>query len=127
MGLFLKREMRAADRSRKAVSRLYASKAHMNSVLVQMKNELSTEVTKAIQSLVKISSIQGTRQELSKEIMKAGIMEETEEDTFESMDDLEEMVEAADMELIKFSASNVTNILLEIKPPGGIATSEDKE
>ena len=29
-------------------------------------------------------------------------MEETEEDTFESMDDLEEMVEAADMQLIKF-------------------------
>ena len=62
----------------------------------------STEVTKAIQSLVKISSIQGTRQDLSNEIMKAGIMEETEEDTFESMDDLEEMVEAADMQLIKF-------------------------
>ncbi|XP_072589386.1 uncharacterized protein [Vulpes vulpes] len=39
---------------------------------------------------------------MSKEIMMAGIMEETEEDTFESMDDLEEMVKAADMELIKF-------------------------
>ncbi|VFV46478.1 charged multivesicular body protein 3 [Lynx pardinus] len=68
-------------RSRKAVSKLYASKAHMNSVLMGMKNQLavlrvagslqkSTEVMKAMQSLVKIPEIQATMRELSKEMMK---------------------------------------------------------
>ncbi|KAF6102718.1 charged multivesicular body protein 3 [Phyllostomus discolor] len=99
-------------RSRKAVSKLYASKAHMNSVLMGMKNQLavlrvagslqkSTEVMKAMQSLVKIPEIQATMRELSKEMMKAGIIEEMLEDTFESMDDQEEMEEAAEMEIDK--------------------------
>ncbi|XP_074003249.1 charged multivesicular body protein 3 isoform X3 [Numenius arquata] len=68
-------------RSRKAVSKLYASKAHMNSVLMGMKNQLavlrvagslqkSTEVMKAMQNLVKIPEIQATMRELSKEMMK---------------------------------------------------------
>uniref|UniRef100_A0A8B9QMI5 Charged multivesicular body protein 3 n=1 Tax=Anas platyrhynchos TaxID=8839 RepID=A0A8B9QMI5_ANAPL len=85
-------------RSRKAVSKLYASKAHMNSVLMGMKNQLavlrvagslqkSTEVMKAMQNLVKIPEIQATMRELSKEMMKAGIIEEMLEDTFESMED----------------------------------------
>ncbi|XP_035744521.1 charged multivesicular body protein 3 isoform X7 [Egretta garzetta] len=75
-------------RSRKAVSKLYASKAHMNSVLMGMKNQLavlrvagslqkSTEVMKAMQNLVKIPEIQATMRELSKEMMKvAGPAEE---------------------------------------------------
>lgn len=99
--------------SKKAVSKLYASKAQMNSVLLSMKNQLcesgfrltyamqssittpshfidrslcvcvliavlrmagalqkSTEVMKAMQSLVKIPEIQATMRELSKEMMK---------------------------------------------------------
>uniref|UniRef100_A0A8C7CW43 Charged multivesicular body protein 3 n=1 Tax=Oncorhynchus kisutch TaxID=8019 RepID=A0A8C7CW43_ONCKI len=67
--------------SKRAVSKLYASKAQMNSVLLSMKNQLSvlrvagalqksTEVMKAMQSLVKIPEIQGTMRELSKEMMK---------------------------------------------------------
>lgn len=54
------------------------------------------------QSLVTISLIQGTIRGLSKEIMKSEIMEEVVEDTFESMDGLEEIEEAAEVELIKF-------------------------
>uniref|UniRef100_G3WIA6 Charged multivesicular body protein 3 n=1 Tax=Sarcophilus harrisii TaxID=9305 RepID=G3WIA6_SARHA len=99
-------------RSRKAVSKLYASKAHMNSVLMGMKNQLavlrvagslqkSTEVMRAMQSLVKIPEIQATMRDLSKEMMKAGIIEEMLEDTFESMDDQEDMEEAAEMEIDK--------------------------
>ncbi|NXG46976.1 CHMP3 protein, partial [Psilopogon haemacephalus] len=68
-------------RSRRAVAKLYASKAHMNSVLMGMKNQLavlrvagslqkSTEVMKAMQNLVKIPEIQATMRELSKEMMK---------------------------------------------------------
>ncbi|XP_043919921.1 charged multivesicular body protein 3 [Protopterus annectens] len=103
--------------SRKAVNKLYASKAHMNSVLLSMKNQLSvlrvagslqksTEVMKAMHNLVKIPEIQATMRELSKEMMKAGIIEEMLEDTFEGMEDEEEMEEAAELE--------IENILFEI-------------
>ena len=77
-------------RSRKTVSKLYASKAHMNSVLMGVRNQLaarrvagslqkSTEVMKATQSLVKIPEIQATLREPSKEMMMAGITEMLEE------------------------------------------------
>ncbi|KAG8512974.1 Charged multivesicular body protein 3 [Galemys pyrenaicus] len=136
-------------RSRKAVSKLYASKAHMNSVLMGMKNQLavlrvagslqkSTEVMKAMQSLVKIPEIQATMRELSKEMMKAGIIEEMLEDTFESMDDQEEMEEAAEMEIDKIlfeitagalgkAPSKVTDALPEPEPPGAMAAEEEEE
>lgn len=90
-------------RSRKAVNKIYASKAQLNSVEMSMKNQLATlrmagalekssEVMKYMQQLVKVPEIQATMQELSKEMMKAGIIEEMLEDTFEGMeeDDLEE-------------------------------------
>ncbi|NP_998485.1 charged multivesicular body protein 3 [Danio rerio] len=98
--------------SKRAINKLYASKAQMNSVLLSMKNQLSvlrvagalqksTEVMKAMQSLVKIPEIQATMRDLSKEMMKAGIIEEMLEDTLEGMDDEEEMEEAAEAEVDK--------------------------
>nr|XP_045006260.1 charged multivesicular body protein 3-like isoform X1 [Jaculus jaculus] len=136
-------------RSRKAVSKLYASKAHMNSVLMGMKNQLavlrvagslqkSTEVMKAMQSLVKIPEIQATMRDLSKEMMKDGIIEEMLEDTFESMEDQEEMEEAAEMEIDKIlfeitggplgkAPSKVTDALPEPEPLGAMAASDEEE
>uniref|UniRef100_A0A2K6CYS7 Charged multivesicular body protein 3 n=1 Tax=Macaca nemestrina TaxID=9545 RepID=A0A2K6CYS7_MACNE len=127
-------------RSRKAVSKLYAFKAHMNSVLMGMKNQLakSTEVMKAMQRLVKIPEIQATMRELSKEMMKAGIIEEMLEDTFESMDDQEEMEEEAEMEIDRIlfeitegalgkAPSKVTDALPEAEPSGAMAASEDEK
>nr|XP_009684385.1 PREDICTED: charged multivesicular body protein 3 isoform X3 [Struthio camelus australis] len=135
-------------RSRKAVSKLYASKAHMNSVLMGMKNQLavlrvagslqkSTEVMKAMQNLVKIPEIQATMRELSKEMMKAGIIEEMLEDTFESMEDQEEMEEEAEMEIDKIlfeitagalgKAKKVTAPLPEPEPMGAAAAAVDEE
>ncbi|XP_070541355.1 charged multivesicular body protein 3-like [Ptychodera flava] len=98
--------------SRKAVNRLYASKAQINSVSMQMKNQLalvrvsgalqkSTDVMKAMQTLIKIPEISATMRELSKEMMKAGIIEEMMEDTFESLEDEDEMEEAAQAEVDK--------------------------
>nr|XP_014351670.1 PREDICTED: charged multivesicular body protein 3 isoform X4 [Latimeria chalumnae] len=135
-------------RSRKAVSKLYASKAQMNSVLLGMKNQLSvlrvagtlqksTEVMKAMQSLIKLPEIQATMRELSKEMMKAGIIEEMLEDTFEGMEDEEEMEEAADMELDKIlfeitagalgkAPSKVTDALPETEPAGATAASDEE-
>ncbi|KAL6105653.1 chmp3 [Pungitius sinensis] len=134
--------------SKRAVTKLYASKAQMNSVQLSMKNQLalvrvagslqkSTEVMKAMQNLVKIPEIQATMRELSKEMMKAGIIEEMLEDTFESMEDGEEMEEAAEEEVDKIlfditagalgkAPSKVTDALPEIQPAAAAAASEDE-
>ncbi|KAH3708220.1 charged multivesicular body protein 3-like [Dreissena polymorpha] len=97
-------------RSRKAVNRLYASKAHLNSISMNMKNQLatlriagalekSTDVMKSMQALIKVPDIQKTMMELSKEMMKAGIIEEMLEDTMEGLEDSDEMEEAAQEEV----------------------------
>ncbi|XP_013869157.1 charged multivesicular body protein 3 isoform X1 [Austrofundulus limnaeus] len=134
--------------SKRAVSKLYASKAQMNSVLLSMKNQLavvrvagtlqkSTEVMKAMQSLIKIPEIQATMRELSKEMKKAGIIEEMLEDTFESMEDGEEMEEAAEEEVDKIlfdltagalgkAPSKVTDALPDLQPAAAAAASEDE-
>ncbi|KAJ8388272.1 hypothetical protein AAFF_G00135330 [Aldrovandia affinis] len=134
--------------SKKAVSKLYASKAQMNSVLLSMKNQLSvlrvagamqksTEVMKAMQSLVKIPEIQATMRELSKEMTKAGIIEEMMEDTFEGLED-EDMEEAAEAEVDKIlfditagvlgkAPSKVTDALPEPEPVGAAAEPEEEE
>nr|CAG4645151.1 EOG090X0EF4 [Leptodora kindtii] len=99
-------------RSKKAISKIHASKAHINSISMQMKNQLatlrvagalakSTEVMKAMQQLVKIPEVAATMRELSKEMMKAGIIEEMLEDTMEGLEDTEELEEAAQEEVDK--------------------------
>ncbi|XP_007576234.1 charged multivesicular body protein 3 isoform X2 [Poecilia latipinna] len=135
--------------SKRAITKLYASKAQMNSVLLSMKNQLavvrvagalqkSTEVMKAMQNLVKIPEVQATMMELSKEMMKAGIIEEMLEDTFESMEDGEEMEEAAEEEVDKIlfeitagalgkAPSKVTEPLPDLQPPGASAAASDEE
>ncbi|XP_060919031.1 charged multivesicular body protein 3 isoform X2 [Labrus mixtus] len=135
--------------SKRAISKLHASKAQMNSVVLSMNNQLavvrvagslqkSTEVMKAMQNLVKIPEIQATMRDLSKEMMKAGIIEEMLEDTFESMEDGEEMEEAAEAEVDKIlfeitagalgkAPSKVTDALPDMEPPGATAASDDEE
>ncbi|XP_023210455.1 charged multivesicular body protein 3-like [Centruroides sculpturatus] len=87
-------------RSRKAVSRLYASKAQINSVMMNMNQQLatirlsgslqkSTDVMKSMQNLIKLPEIAKTMQDLSKEMLRAGIIDEMLEDTLEGMDDQE--------------------------------------
>jgi charged multivesicular body protein 3 len=53
----------------------------------------------SVQALVKIPEVAATMRELSKEMMKAGILEEMVNDTFESLEDQEELEEAADEEI----------------------------
>jgi charged multivesicular body protein 3 len=87
--------------SRKSVNKLYTAKANLNSVQLQMKGQLATlkvtgalqtsaEVMKSMQSLVKLPEIQKTMQEMSREMMKAGILEEMIEDTMETLEEGEE-------------------------------------
>ncbi|XP_065882999.1 charged multivesicular body protein 3-like [Dysidea avara] len=97
--------------SRKAVNKLYASKAQINSVMMSMDQQLSmlrmsgalaksTDVMKTMNHLVRVPEIQATMRDLSKEMTKAGIMEELIEDTFESMED-DDLEEDADSEIEK--------------------------
>lgn len=57
--------------------------------------EQSTQVMQAMSNLVKVPQIQATMRELSKEMTKAGIIEEMIDDTFDAVeeDDLEEAAE----------------------------------
>ncbi|XP_037091946.1 charged multivesicular body protein 3-like [Pollicipes pollicipes] len=98
--------------SRKAIGRIYTTKAQINSVQLQMKQQLaqirvagamsqSTEVMQAMQQLVKMPEVAKTMQEMSKEMMKAGILEEMMEDTFEGLEDQDDLEEAAQEEVDK--------------------------
>jgi len=82
--------------ARKTVTKLHTAKANLNSVQLQMKDQLATikvtgalqtsaEVMKSMQALIKLPEIQKTMQELSREMMKAGILEEMMEDTMEGL------------------------------------------
>lgn len=97
--------------SQRAVSKLYASKAQINSVVMQMESQASmvrmskglqasTDVMKLMNKLTKVSEISQTMQELSKEMTKAGIIEEMMEDTMAMSDD-EEMEDVAEAEVEK--------------------------
>lgn len=98
--------------SRKATNRIYLTKAHLNSVQLQMKNQLatlrvagslakSTEVMSAMQNLVRVHEIAGVMREMSKEMTKAGIMEEMLEETMDSIEDTDELEEEVQSEVDK--------------------------
>ncbi|KAF6102724.1 charged multivesicular body protein 3 [Phyllostomus discolor] len=152
--LKIRKEMRVVDRQIRDIQREEekvkrsvkdAAKKGQKDVCVVLAKEMirsrkakSTEVMKAMQSLVKIPEIQATMRELSKEMMKAGIIEEMLEDTFESMDDQEEMEEAAEMEIDKIlfeitagalgkAPSKVTDALPEPEVVGATAASDEEE
>lgn len=98
--------------SRKATNRIYMSKAHLNSIQLQMKNQLatlrvagslekSTEVMQAMQNLVRLPEIANVMREMSKEMMKAGIIEEMLDETMESVDESEELEDEVQAEVDK--------------------------
>lgn len=108
--------------SRKATNRIYLTKAHLNSVQLQMKNQLatlrvagslakSTEVMTAMQNLVRVTEIAGVMREMSKEMTKAGIIEEMLEETMDSIEDTEELEEEVQTEVDK-----VLKVNLNIEP-----------
>merc|ERR1711916_330565 len=83
-------------RANKAITRLHTSKAQMNSVIMSMEANLamarvtgclqaSTEVMASMNSLVRVREISGVMQAMSEEMMKAGLIEEMMDDTFEMM------------------------------------------
>uniref|UniRef100_A0A1B6DRZ4 Uncharacterized protein n=1 Tax=Clastoptera arizonana TaxID=38151 RepID=A0A1B6DRZ4_9HEMI len=99
-------------RSRKSVNKIHTSKAHLNSIQLQMKNQLatlrvagslqkSTEVMQSMQKLINLPEMAAQMRELSKEMMKAGIIEEMLEETMDVFEDSEEVEEEAQEEVDK--------------------------
>ncbi|EZA58548.1 hypothetical protein DMN91_008627 [Ooceraea biroi] len=130
-------------RAHKACNKIYTSKAHLNSVSLQMKNQLatirvagsvskSTEVMQAMQSLIKVPEIAATMREMSKEMMKAGIIEEMLDETMDSIEDSEDMEDEADEEVDKIlwevTAGQLgTAPAVVTETPGAIAASTSAE
>ena len=87
--------------SRKVVSRLYHNKAQMNSVSMMLTEQLatvrsvghitkSTEVLKAMNGLIKHQQVTDTMRDMSKEMMKSGLIEEMLADALDDgMEDIE--------------------------------------
>ncbi|CAH0395532.1 unnamed protein product [Bemisia tabaci] len=108
--LILAKEILSA---RKTIQKIHTSKAHLNSIQLQMKNQLgvlrvagslqkSTEVMQAMQRLVRVPEVAATMREMSKEMMKAGIIEEMLDETMDSVvDDPEDMEEEVQGEVDK--------------------------
>eukprot|EP00126_Sphaerothecum_destruens_P012360 Sdes_comp21198_c0_seq1m19859 len=97
-------------KSKKTVNKLHASKAQLNSVLMEMQHQVSilkvagcfqssTAVMQSMSRLIRVPEISKTMVELSKEMTKAGIMEEMIADTFQLED--ESLEEEAETEVNK--------------------------
>jgi len=110
--------------SRKSVNKLYTAKANLNSVQNQMKGQMATlkvsgalaksaDVMKSMNALVKIPETQKVMMELSKEMMKAGVLEEMLDDTMEGLNDGEELEEAAQEEIDKIILELTTGKLTD--------------
>merc|ERR1712025_243719 len=110
--------------ARKSVNKLYTAKANLNSVQNQMKGQLATlkvsgalaqsaDVMKSMNALIKLPETQKTMMELSKEMMKAGIIEEMLEDTMEGVNDGGDMEEAAQEEVDRIILELTTGKLTE--------------
>nr|CDS20184.1 charged multivesicular body protein 3 [Echinococcus granulosus] len=99
--------------SRKSVNRLYQAKAQINSVIMELENQVamakmasalnqSTSVMQAMSKLVKLPELRTTMCNLSKEMMKLGLMNEMVEESVESaLDQPKEMEEMAQAEVDK--------------------------
>jgi charged multivesicular body protein 3 len=94
--------------SKKAKERIITSKAQLNSLAMSMQQQLSvakvtgamsksTDVMKALNTLIKLPEISLTMQEMSKEMMRAGLIDEMISDALE-MDD-EELEDEAEKEV----------------------------
>ena len=95
--------------ARKAKERIHTSKAQLNSVSMQLQQQAaqikiagtlkkSTDIMKLVNRLVKLPDIAKDMQEMSMEMMKAGIIEEMMDDAFE-VDDEDEIEEEAEEEV----------------------------
>ncbi|GMI86980.1 hypothetical protein like AT5G22950 [Hibiscus trionum] len=98
--------------SRKTVNRLYENKAQLNSISMHLGESVaiartvghlskSAEVMKLVNNLMKAPQMAATMQEFSKEMTKAGIIEEIVNDSLDSALDSEDIEEETEEEVDK--------------------------
>lgn len=106
--LTMAKSMIQANRGR---NRLLEAKTRINSTILEMKSNMATiKVTGAMQqssrmmahmsAMIKLPEIAAMSQNMAREMMKTGIIQESIEDCFDSLDD-DELVEEADEEVAK--------------------------
>lgn len=99
-------------RSRKAVNRLHENKAQLNSISMHLGESVaiartvghlskSAEVMKIVNNLMKAPEVAATMQEFSKEMTKAGVIEETVNDALDTALDSEDIEEETEEEVDK--------------------------
>merc|ERR1711907_282792 len=107
--------------SRKAKNRMHMTKTQINSVSMQIQQQMSmarvagalqksSAVMAAMSQLVRMTEICATMQALSKEMMKAGLIEEMMDDAFEAVED-DDLDEAADEEVDKVMMELTSGLL----------------
>ncbi|KAJ2725972.1 Vacuolar protein-sorting-associated protein 24 [Coemansia sp. Benny D115] len=112
-------------RSSKQKTRIASSKAQLNSILLELTRQVavikvagslqkSTQVMKSVNQLVRVPQLQATMNEMSKEMMKAGVIEEMTEEMFEDLD--EDVEEEAEEEVEKVLAQVTEGLLGKAKP-----------
>lgn len=99
-------------RTRKATTQLYTNKAHMIAMGTQLQEQLamvkvagtlskSTEVMKLVNDMMRSSRLNQTMMEMSREMMRAGIIDEMMADAVDGAVDTEDMEEETDEEVDK--------------------------
>lgn len=134
-------------RSRRTVNRLYENKAQLNSISMHLGESVaiartvghlakSAEVMKLVNNLMKAPEVAITMQEFSKEMMKAGVIEETVTDAIDSAldsedieDEIEEEVEKVLTALAGETAAQLPVAVKKekLKQPVQAASAEEEE
>eukprot|EP00668_Euglena_longa_P032395 GGOE01041711.1.p1 GENE.GGOE01041711.1~~GGOE01041711.1.p1 ORF type:complete len:216 (+),score=91.41 GGOE01041711.1:102-749(+) len=115
-------------RSRKAKNRLFTSKAQINSVRLQLEQthaqakmvgalQKNAEILALMNRLVRVEEVRETMMSLSKEMTKAGLIDEMVAETMESLDD-EDLEEEADAEVAKVIDEVLGSRLTSVQPSG---------
>jgi len=122
-------------RSRKATERLYKSKTQLNSVAMQLTEQMammklsgimakSTQVMAAMNNLVKLPQLNKIMMAMSREMEKAGLIEEMMDDV---MDDDEEIEDAADEEVNKIVEEITMGVKTARVATGDLPTKDEEK
>eukprot|EP00667_Euglena_gracilis_P023296 EG_transcript_26245 len=115
-------------RSRKAKNRLYTSKAQINSVRLQLEQtqaqvkvmgaiQKNAEILAMMNRLVRVEEVRETMMTLSKEMTKAGLIDEMMQETMESLDE-DDLEEEAEAEVAKVIDEVLGSRLTGVQPSG---------
>ncbi|KAF0983233.1 hypothetical protein FDP41_010298 [Naegleria fowleri] len=132
-------------KTRKSKVRLHKTKAQINSVILQLDQQLqqlrvmgalkkSTEVMQAMNQMMKLPDLNETIRNMSREMEKAGLIEEMVDDMMDDVLEDEDVEEAADEEVSsildevlgkKLRATKVGKTELETEEPEEVVEDED--